>query len=121
MTNRVYTINKGINRPIEFRGLRGQYIGYLAVGLLLHLLGFALLYLTGMNPYFCVVVIGCTGTVMTTRIYALNKKYGAFGLMKRQARRKIPQVITCRSRRPFTGKDPGKISLLQTPDHDKAT
>ena len=29
----VYYINKGINKPIVFKGLKAQYIGYLAVGL----------------------------------------------------------------------------------------
>ena len=27
----VYTINKGVNKPIEFKGLKAQYIAYLAV------------------------------------------------------------------------------------------
>jgi hypothetical protein len=121
MADAIYTINKGINRPIEFRGLRGQYIGYLALGLLLHLLGFALLYLSGINPYLCVVLTACTGTVMTMGIYSFDKKYGEFGLMKKQARRRIPRVITCRSRRLFTAADTGKISLPQKPTHDKAT
>ena len=28
-----YTINKGINAPLVFKGLKAQYIAYLAVGL----------------------------------------------------------------------------------------
>ena len=27
-----YTIHKGLNRPLEFRGLQSQYITYLALG-----------------------------------------------------------------------------------------
>jgi hypothetical protein len=32
--NSVYKINKGINKPIEFKGLKAQYIGYLGIGIL---------------------------------------------------------------------------------------
>jgi hypothetical protein len=40
----VYQINKGVGKPIVFRGLKAQYIAYLAVGLVvllvsLHLWG----------------------------------------------------------------------------------
>ena len=40
----MYQINKGINKPIEFKGLKAQYIGYLAVGLVILLIGFAIMY-----------------------------------------------------------------------------
>ncbi|HMT97439.1 MAG TPA: DUF4133 domain-containing protein, partial [Ferruginibacter sp.] len=33
MSNSVYQINKGINRSIEFKGLKAQYIWYLGGGL----------------------------------------------------------------------------------------
>ncbi|MDB5129720.1 DUF4133 domain-containing protein, partial [Mucilaginibacter sp.] len=36
-----YQINKGINRPIEFKGLKAQYIGYLGSGLVALLILFA--------------------------------------------------------------------------------
>ena len=47
MGNSVYKINKGINNPIVFKGLKGQYIGYLAIGLLVLLVLFAILYVIG--------------------------------------------------------------------------
>ena len=34
MSSPVYPINKGINRPLEFKGLKAQYIWYLGAGLL---------------------------------------------------------------------------------------
>lgn len=117
MSHSLYTINKGINRDIEFRGLRGPYIGYLGGVITLHLLGFALAYVAGMNLYLCVVLTAGSGTLVTTRIYALSKKYGAFGLMKKQARRKVPDLITCRSRRVFTAPNYSP----QIANHDQAT
>ena len=32
MSNSVYKVNKGINKPIEFRGLKAQYIWWLGGG-----------------------------------------------------------------------------------------
>ena len=48
----VYQINKGINKPIEFKGLKAQYIGYLAGGLVGLLILFAVMYISGL-PVYC--------------------------------------------------------------------
>ena len=47
MASSIYGINKGINKPIEFRGLKAQYIWYLAGGLVGLLVLFAILYISG--------------------------------------------------------------------------
>ena len=44
MANSIYQINKGINQSIEFKGLKAQYIWYLAGGLVILLIVFAVLY-----------------------------------------------------------------------------
>ncbi len=41
----VYAINKSINKPVEFKGLKAQYIWYLGGGLLFLLILFAVLYI----------------------------------------------------------------------------
>jgi len=51
-----YTINKGINKPIEFRGLKAQYIYFLAGGLAALLLVFCIMYISGTPVYICVPV-----------------------------------------------------------------
>ena len=43
--NSVYKINKGINKPIEFKGLKAQYIGYLGAGVIVLLILFAIFYM----------------------------------------------------------------------------
>jgi hypothetical protein len=43
-----YQINKGVNRPIEFRGLKAQYIYYLGSGLALLLIAFSVIYIAGL-------------------------------------------------------------------------
>ena len=44
MGNSVYSVNKGINKSIEFKGLKAQYIWYLGGGVVALLILFAILY-----------------------------------------------------------------------------
>lgn len=93
-----YTINKGINRPLEFRGLKGQYIFILVIGLVLLLVGFSILYITGVPLYYCVPVVLLLGFGLFTVVYRLNAKYGQHGLMKARSLRRVPTVIFSRNR-----------------------
>lgn len=102
MGNSVYTINKGINRPIEFRGLKAQYIWYLGGGLLILLMLFAVLYICGVNTFICLGVIIILGTVLFIQVSRLSHRYGQYGMMKKMARRLIPKVIKSYSRKTFT-------------------
>jgi hypothetical protein len=104
MAASMYTINKGVNAHVEFKGLKAQYIWYLAGGLLVLLVLFAILYVVGVNTYVCLFIILVCGAVLFTQVYRLSKTYGAYGLMKRAARRKVPTVIKCNSRKLFTKK-----------------
>ena len=53
MNNSVYNINKGINKSIEFKGLKAQYIWYMGCGLVALLILFAILYICGSYVQFC--------------------------------------------------------------------
>ena len=97
MATSVYTINKGINKPIEFKGLKAQYIGYLAVGLLVLLILFAILYISGVNMFICLGLILVLGTALFMTVFRLSAKYGEYGLLKVTARRSIPVSVTCRT------------------------
>jgi hypothetical protein len=101
MATSVYSINKGINKPIEFKGLKAQYIGYLGVGLLALLILFAVFYIIGVNMFVCLALILCLGTVLFMSVYSLSAKYGQYGLLKKAAKRNIPQLVTSNSRRIF--------------------
>ena len=104
MASSVYKINKAINKPVEFRGLKAQYIWYLGGGLVILLILFALLYIIGVNTFFCVALIGVLGTILFTWVYGISNKYGEHGMMKKVARRGIPEVIKSYSRRHFCKK-----------------
>jgi len=95
----VYHINKGINKPIEFKGLKAQYIWYLGGGLVGLLIFFAVLYIAGVNTFICVAIIGVLGTGLFMYVYHLSGKYGEHGLMKKVARAKVPKVIRMDSRK----------------------
>lgn len=97
----IYQINKGINKPIEFKGLKAQYIGYLAVGLVVLLVLFATMYIIGVNLFVCVAVIAICGTALFMTVFRLSHKYGQYGLLKKAAKRYIPRFIKSKSRKVF--------------------
>jgi hypothetical protein len=97
----VYHINKGINKSIEFRGLRAQYIGYLAAGLVVLLILFVILYVAGINRYACLVLVFGSGTALVVGVFRLSHKYGRYGLMKKSAKRRIPDYLRFSSRKIF--------------------
>lgn len=97
----VYRIHKGINKPIEFKGLRAQYIAYLAVGLVLLLISFAVLYISGLSLFFILPVIVGLGTALFFTVFRLSHKYGEHGLMKYFAKRGLPRYLKFNSRKVF--------------------
>ena|ERR1700748_3638726 len=94
-----YEINKGVNRPIEFRGLKAQYIYVLAIGLAVLLVGFSIMYIAGVPVYLCVPVIVLAGSGLFMGVYRYSHKYGEHGLMKAIAFRQVPAAILFRSRK----------------------
>ncbi|MEP7372322.1 MAG: DUF4133 domain-containing protein [Chitinophagaceae bacterium] len=101
MNTSIYNINKGINKSIEFKGLKAQYIWYLAAGLLGLLILFATLYICGVNTYVCLGVIITSGSFLFMYVYKLSGKYGQHGMMKAVAKRSIPHVVKCDCRKIF--------------------
>jgi hypothetical protein len=96
-----YDINKGVNKPIEFHGLKAQYIWYTAGGLALLLIAFAAMYLAEVPVYVSLPVVGLTGGGLVAGIYRYNHKYGEHGMMKALAYRQVPSAIICRTRTIF--------------------
>lgn len=97
----VYKINKGVNAPVMFKGLKAQYIWWLGGGLVALLILFAILYIIGVNMFVCLGLILILGTMLFKRVYMMSKKFGEHGLMKQIGKRKVPGVIASRSRKLF--------------------
>ena len=102
MSNSVYKINKGINQPIEFRGLKAQYIGWLGGGLIVLLIAFAILYIAGVNPFVCVGLVLVAGAGLFNYVYKMSRDYGEHGMMKKIARRRVPRIVKIYNRKLFT-------------------
>ena len=107
----VYEINKGVNRSLEFKGIKAQYIIYLAIGLVLLLLLFAILFMAGVNTYACVLIILPSGAGLYIAVQHLSHKFGEHGLMKKAAQKQLPTAIQSRSRKLFI--------QLRTSGHEK--
>ncbi|HRK52760.1 MAG TPA: DUF4133 domain-containing protein [Cyclobacteriaceae bacterium] len=97
----VYKINKGINKPIEFKGLKAQYIAYLAVGLIGLLILFAVLYIIGVNMFICLVLTAILGGILFMTVYRMSDKYGQYGLLKKMAKGSLPVFLKVSTRNTF--------------------
>lgn len=101
MSNSVYQINKGINKSIEFKGLKAQYIWYLGAGIIALLILFAAMYIIGINSFICLAIIMILGSLLVFKVYGMSNKYGEHGMMKHIAGRSVPKKIRINSREIF--------------------
>ena len=97
----VYEINKGINRSIEFKGFKAQYIIYLAVGMVVLLILFAILYICGLSTILCLAIIVPLAIAFIFYIQKMSNTYGQYGLVKKMAAKRLPPSIRSRSRKTF--------------------
>jgi hypothetical protein len=88
-----YSINKGIGRHPEFRGLTSQYLFLFAGGLLGVFVVFVILYMAGVNQWTCIGFGVTAASVLVWGTFRLNKRFGEHGLMKLQARMRHPRFI----------------------------
>jgi len=97
----VYQINKGMGKPIVFKGFQGQYITYLASGMVLLLVGFTIGYIAGMPLYVLLPLVVLLGAGLLLGVGKLSKRFGVHGLAKFMARRGLPSYVRFSSRRTF--------------------
>ena len=83
-----YPVNKGIGRPVEFKGLKAQYLFIFCGGLLALFVLFVILYMVGIDQWICI----------GWQTFALNARYGEHGLMKLGAARSHPRYLINRRR-----------------------
>lgn len=101
MTTSVYPIHQAIGRPILFKGFRAQYILVAGISLIADLLFFVILYLAGVPPWICIVIVFGLGAAALAATARLSKQFGQFGLLKLFARRRLPEGLRYTSRRLF--------------------
>jgi len=98
----IYQINKGVSKPIVFRGLKAQYIAYLAIGLVLLLIAFVILYVADVPLFIILPLVLGLGILLFWTTYRFSHRFGEHGLMKYLAKRNLPVYLKFRSRRLFT-------------------
>ena len=95
-----FNINKGIGQSVEFKGLKAQYLFIFAGGLLAVFVLFVILYLAGINQWVCIGLGVSSALLLVWQTFALNRRYGEHGLMKRMANRQHPRFLINR-RKPY--------------------
>lgn len=88
-----YSINKGIGRSVEYKGMKAQYLFIFAGGLLAMFVEFVIMYVAGVSQWIC-IGFGITGaSLLVWLTFHLNAKYGEHGLMKLGAVKCHPRYI----------------------------
>ncbi|WP_111959488.1 DUF4133 domain-containing protein [Chryseobacterium lathyri] len=95
---KVFNINKGVGRSVEFKGLKAQYLFIFAAGLLGVLILVMIMYMIGINPYVCLILGGSGSSVLIWQTFSLNGKYGEHGLMKIASKKRHPRFIVSQKR-----------------------
>ena len=93
-----YEINKGAGNPLEFKGLKSQYLFIFAGGLVAVLLVVVILYIAGVNQWICIPFGLLSGSLLVWLTFRLNARYGEHGLMKLLAERRHPRYLIHRRR-----------------------
>lgn len=88
-----YSINKGIGKPAEFKGLKSQYLFIFAGGLLSVFVVFVIMYMAGISQWTCIVFGVSAASILVWLTFMLNDKYGEHGLMKKMALKNHPRYI----------------------------
>jgi len=96
-----YTMHRRVNAPVEFKGLKGQYILFAGGTVVADLFLFALLYIIGLNHWICLVLCTGLGAVGIGGSYYFSRQYGVHGWRKRSVARKTPKVLRSNTRRIF--------------------
>ena len=93
-----YPVNKGIGRPVEFKGLKSRYLFIFCGGLLALFILFVILYMAGVDQWVCIAFGVAAASVLVWLTFRLNTRYGEHGLMKLGAARMRPRHVLHRRR-----------------------
>ena len=98
-----YPVNRGIGKPVEFKGLKSQYLFIFAGGLLAVFVVFIVLFMAGVNQWVCIVFIVSASLLLVWQTFRLNARYGTYGLKRHPrfiiSRKAIPRLFTYKRRK----------------------
>ena len=93
-----YSINKGVGRSVEYKGLKAQYLFIFAIGLLSLFVLFVIMYVVGVPQWFCIGFAAVSASALVWLTFRLNSKFGQYGLMKLTSVKYRPRYIINRLR-----------------------
>ncbi|MBP5259681.1 MAG: DUF4133 domain-containing protein [Paludibacteraceae bacterium] len=87
-----YPVNKGVGKSVEFKGIRAQYVLYLAIGVLL---SFLLFFVCSFIFVQWLAVLVCMVAILLTvgGVVFLNARFGEHGMTQFHAQRVLPGRI----------------------------
>lgn len=88
-----YEINKGIEKNVEFKGLKANYLFIFAGGLLVIIVLVVILYMININQTVCLILGGGFGVILVWQVFRMNRRYGEHGLMKFWASKQHPRFL----------------------------
>jgi hypothetical protein len=97
----VYQINKGVNRPLEFKGVKGSYIGLLGAGLVVIFILSAILFTAGLNNYLLLGMVLPAGALLFVLVARFSKRFGEHGLLKKIAKKQLPKCVASKNSKMF--------------------
>jgi hypothetical protein len=90
---KLYSIHRGVDNEIEFKGLRGKHFYSAAICVIVTLfLGFVL-YMVGVPPFFTIVFLSLLGGGALWYVFRNNKRYGRWGDVKQRVQRYKPHFV----------------------------
>jgi hypothetical protein len=102
MSKTSYPLHRRINASLQFNGLKAQYIYYAGGIIIGSLLLFAILYISGVNSWICLLLVLGSGILGITTVYRFSHRYGEYGWQKKMIARRLPKTLLVHSRQLFT-------------------
>lgn len=69
-----YPVNRGIGKPVEFKGLKSQYLFIFAGGLLAVFVVFIILFMAGVNQWVCIGFGVTAALLLVWQTFRLNER-----------------------------------------------
>lgn len=91
-----YSINRGVENEIEFKGLKGKYVYILSLGIGTSLFGGIFLTIIGLPNIASSILAGIGIISSTAYAFRQNKKNGRWGRDKKMAKNMYPAGIVRR-------------------------
>ncbi len=87
-----FQVNRGVGKPVEFFGLKAQYVFYLVL-LILTVLFFSFILSLLLNAMGALFIGIITFLLAVCSVFKLNNTYGEYGLMQILASKKLVKHI----------------------------